>query len=88
MARRRRQAPGCSCINAINDALADRGVRLSLRVDKAADGRSVSTPRVMVEDIEAGSGLSENVNMLATYCPWCGNELEALEAERRAGSVA
>lgn len=60
-----------NCFEAIDEVLTKKGVRLSMHEQ---DG--IRTPRVMVEDIEAGSGASNERNMLADYCPFCGVGLE------------
>lgn len=70
-----------TCYAAIDEALAEKGVRLSMNIQiNMATGATVVTPRIPVEPLDstnrAQKKAARTCNMLATYCPWCGVVLE------------
>lgn len=72
-----------NCYRLIDEALAEKGVRLSMAIQfSPTTGQTVSTPRVMIEPLDSdtpkGRKAAKGKNMLASNCPFCGVVLERL----------
>lgn len=70
-----------NCYALIDEALAEKGVRLSMNIRiNMATGRTLSTPRIPIELLDTATPkqkkAAKTMNMLATNCPFCGVLLE------------
>lgn len=70
------------CYRLIDEALAAKGIRLSMCVQfSQTTGQTISTPRILVEpldDSRSAKKTARTSNMIASNCPFCGIELERL----------
>lgn len=72
-----------NCYEAINEALAEKGLRLSMAIQfSPTTGAILATPRIPVEpldDSRAAKKKARTTNMLASFCPFCGVVLPRLD---------
>ncbi|WP_017993891.1 hypothetical protein [Rhizobium leguminosarum] len=64
----------CTCIQTVNEKLAERNTRLMIPIILRFKGEEKSPDRLMIvtEQIETGRGKAKATGVFASFCPFCG----------------
>lgn len=62
----------CSCIEKVDEMLAERNTRIMLPIMLGAD--QTTRPMIVTDQIERGRGKKKAAGMFASYCPFCGEK--------------
>lgn len=72
----------CECITQTNEALEKQGLNTMINTPIMWNKKGiVETPRVLIETVKRDPSKREKpINLLAAYCPFCGQPYEQPEA--------
>jgi len=66
----------CSCIETVNEKLAERNTRLTIPIVFGKSNLSADRLMIVTEQIETGRGKAKATGIFASFCPFCGVKYE------------
>lgn len=71
----------CDCLTKTEELLKPKNTRLGVAFIVTNENEMVVRPLILTEQIEKGRGKGKAVNMLPSFCPFCGTKYNITREE-------